>query len=89
MILLGILVINISQFIDYGACILKLGGKMNDEIRPRILTQFNFISASNLLANMRLLINANVVDIVNRIDNLSKLLISLILLTNLVFKFLF
>ena len=89
LILGRILTINRTKLINNGIGILKSVGQMNHEVRPCVLVQFHVILASDLIrAYARLLIAANDVDIVDRINNLSKLLLRLVLFANFILEFL-
>ena len=89
LILGRVLTINRTKLIDNGVGILKSVGQVNHEVGPCVLVQFHVILTSNFVGTYTsLLITANVLNIIDRINNLSELLLRLVLFANFILEFL-
>lgn len=89
LVLLGILIIYVDELVDDGVSILKPGREVDHQIGPRVFIELHVILICDFVgADARLLVFANIVYIVDRIDNLPQLFLRFVLLANFIFEFL-
>lgn len=87
-ILNGIFFVDLDELVDHGVRVFELRAEVLDQVW-RLLIELQVIFACLLLPDSRLLLLANVVDVVDRVYDLAQLLGVFVFLPDFVLEFLF